>query len=61
MVPAEAFHAATGEQPKYLCAACNEAVFVIGEKIYRPCGCPVDTPVLANISAIAYGAGTSQS
>lgn len=63
-MPQEPLHIATGTPPPYLCAACGEPVFLIDNdptRIYRPCGCPVDTGVLANISAVAYGQGKTVS
>jgi len=45
---------AKGELPKYLCAQCNEPVFLVGGIVYRPCG-HKDAQVLANLEAALRG------
>lgn len=53
------FHAAQGDQSQYLCAECNEPVFVIEGKIYKPCG-HEEAAVLANMEAAVLGQGAMQ-
>lgn len=50
------FHAAKGDQSPYLCAECNEPVFVVNGIIYKPCG-HTEAAVLANMQAVVYGEG----
>lgn len=50
---------AKNEPPLYLCSQCNEAVFLVGNIVYRPCG-HEDGPVLANLQAVVYGQGTAE-
>ena len=45
---------AKGELPKYLCAQCNEPVFLVQRIVYNHCG-HKDAPVLANIEAALRG------
>ena len=56
----EKFSAAQGDLTPYICGSCQEPVFVLPDgKIYRPCGCPEDTVLLANMEAICRGAGAA--
>jgi hypothetical protein len=50
---------AQGDKPLYLCAQCNEPVFLVDGVIYKPCT-HVDAPVLANLEATVYGQGKAQ-
>ena len=45
---------AKGEPPVYLCAQCNDPVFLVEGILYRPCG-HKDAPVLANLEALVRG------
>ena len=45
---------AKGELPLYLCAECNEPVFVVEGIVYKPCG-HTNAPVLANMEAVVTG------
>jgi hypothetical protein len=45
---------AKGELPKYLCAQCNEPVFLVQHIVYKPCG-HKNAPVLANMEAALRG------
>lgn len=56
----ENINLAKGDIPPYLCSLCNEPVFLIEDRVYKPCA-HTDAPVLANISATAYGAGSAKS
>ena len=55
----ENINLAKGDIPLYLCSLCNEPVFFIEPHIYKPCG-HKSAPVLANLSATAYGAGSAK-
>jgi hypothetical protein len=48
---------AQGEKPLYLCAQCNEPVFLVDGIVYRPCG-HNESPVLANLEALVRGASS---
>lgn len=50
---------AKGEQPLYLCAECNDPVFLIDGIVYRPCG-HNNAAVLANLQATVRGQGAVQ-
>ena len=56
----EDINLAKGDIPPYLCSLCNEPVFLIKDRVYKPCA-HTDAAVLANISATAYGAGSAES
>jgi hypothetical protein len=43
-----------GELPLYLCADCNEPVFLVKDILYKPCG-HTNASVLANIQATLRG------
>lgn len=43
-----------GDEPLYLCAECNEPVFLVEGVVYKPCG-HTDAAVLANLKAILLG------
>ena len=45
---------AKGEEPLYLCAECDEPVFLVDSVVYKPCG-HTAAPVLANLTAILRG------
>ena len=45
---------AKGEEPLYLCAECDDPVFLIDGAIYKPCG-HAQAAVLANLTAILRG------
>lgn len=45
---------AKGDLPKYMCAQCNEPVFLVDGIVYRPCG-HNESPVLANLEALVRG------
>ena len=45
---------AKGDEPLYLCAECNEPVFLVDGVVYKPCA-HTDAAVLANLTAILRG------
>jgi len=45
---------AKGELPLYLCAECNEPVFLVEHIVYKPCG-HSEAAVLANLEATLRG------
>jgi hypothetical protein len=45
---------AKGDEPLYLCAQCNEPVFLVDGVVYKPCA-HTDAAVLANLTAILRG------
>ena len=45
---------AKGDEPLYLCAECNEPVFLVEGVVYKPCA-HTDAAVFANMVAIVRG------
>jgi hypothetical protein len=50
------FHAAQGEESRYVCGECSEPVFLLVDtsRVYRPCGHD-SAAVLANLEATVFG------
>lgn len=50
------FHAAQGDVTPYVCGSCQEPVFILdGGRVIRPCGCPDNTALIANMEAVCRG------